>query len=123
MKTFYDKLSRKNKKLFDSDDFTLYSFIDSCNSENDFNSEEHQKKSFIEYKKQLRKEKLEKWFIDSFISGINNILNFLHIKAFFNICFNKVHSFIIYTEKPDYKKIFCINFNKKYFISRGLLYK
>lgn len=123
MKTFYNKLSKKDKKLFNSDDFTMYYFIDSCNSENELTSEELQKKSFREYKKSLRKEKLENWFIDSFITGINNILNFLHIKAFFNICFNKVHSFIIYTEKPDYKKIFSINFNKKYFISRGLLYK
>lgn len=125
MKTFYDKLSKKDKKLFNSDDFTLYYFIGSCNSENDFNSEKLQKKSFREYKKQLRKEKLENWFIDSFISGINNILNFLHIKAFFNICFNKVHSFIVYSGdmEKNYKKLFSINFNKKYFVSRGLLYK
>lgn len=123
MKTFYNKLSKKDKKLFNSDDFTMYYFIESCNNENDIVSEKLQKKSFREYKKQLRKEKLENWFIYSFIFGINNILSFLHIKAFFNICFNKVHSFIIYTEKPDYKKIFCINFNKKYFVSRGLLYK
>ena len=122
MKTFYDTLSRKDKKLFNSDDFTIYYFFD-CNNENELNNEKLQKKSFKEYKKRLRKEKLENWFIDSFITGINNILNFLHIKAFFNICFNKVHSFIIYTENPEYKKIFSINFNKKYFISRGLLYK
>lgn len=123
MKTFYSRLSKKDKKLFNSDDFIMNYFLDLCNNENDLTSEELQKKSFKEYKKQLRKEKLERWFIDSFISGINNILNFLHIKAFFNICFNKVHSFIIYTEKPEYKNIFSINFNKKYFISRGLLYK
>lgn len=126
MKTFYDKLSKKDKKLFNSDDFIINYFLGLCDSENDLTSEELQKKSFREYKKQLRKEKLGKWFIDSFISGINNILNFLHIKAFFNICFNKVHSFIIYSgamENDSYKKIFSINFNKKYFISRGLLYK
>ena len=51
MKTFYDKLSRKDKKLFNSDDFTMYYCIDSFNNENELNSEELQKKSFIDYKK------------------------------------------------------------------------
>lgn len=104
--TFYKKLNKIDKHFIDSDDFTMYYFIDSCNSEDDFINDDYKIKVFKKYKKTKEYKRLKKlyiiyqlknWYIYSFISGINDLFIKLHIKAFFTFTDYKVKTLYFYT--------------------------
>lgn len=123
--TFYKRLNKIDKHFIDSDDFTMYYFIDSCNSENDFIDNSYKIKVFKKYKKTREYKRLKKlyiiyqlknWYIYTFICGVNDLFIKLQIKAFFTFSNYKVKSLYFYTgniENIDSFKITRkIKFNK-----------